>query len=225
MSLELLVHPDQVWPDRVAADLHDYLTGNPGARVCLATGRTTRPVYQQTVIRAGVELLLLDEFGGLAPDDPARCAAMLRQDLPGVAFDSPDVDSPDPVAAAAAYGNRISRNGLDLCVVGLGVNGHVGMNEPGSASVQRTRVVDLAEETAAGAIGYGASARPSWGITVGIAELMEAREIWLVVTGEHKASVLAAALNGEIGPHLPASFLRDHVNMRVLADETAAGGL
>lgn len=218
-----MVHPDQSWPGRVAADLSDYLTRKPEARVCLATGRTTRPVYQRIGSVAPAQLFLLDEFGGLAPDDPARCAAMLRADLPGIPFDFPDVDSPDPEAAAVAYRDRISSGGFDLCLVGLGANGHVGMNEPGSTATQRTRVVDLAKETATGALGYGATALPTWGITVGMAELMEAGEIWLVVTGEHKASVLAATLSGEIGPHLPASFLRDHGNIRVLADQAATG--
>ncbi len=222
MSLDLQVHPDPVWADRVAAELAAFLGKARGARVCLATGRTTTPVYARAEIDPVPEVFLLDEFGGLPRDDPARCSSMLRRDLPGIPFDLPDVDATDPQGSAEEYGERIRHGGLDLCVVGLGVNGHVGMNEPGSKIDQRTRVVELADQTAAGALAYGASTRPSWGITVGMAELMEAREVWLVVTGGRKADVLARMLEGDIGDHLPASFLRDHNNASVMADASAA---
>jgi glucosamine-6-phosphate deaminase len=129
LSLELKAHPDRDWPQIVAAGLGRFLAAKPGARVCLATGRTTSAVYQRTTITGSPQLFLLDEFGGLDPGDPARCANMLQRDLPNVPFLGPDVDDPDPEAAAAVYARKIADGGLDLAVVGLGVNGHIGMNE------------------------------------------------------------------------------------------------
>ncbi|MDP9495261.1 MAG: 6-phosphogluconolactonase, partial [Actinomycetota bacterium] len=69
---------------------------------------------------------------------------------------------------------------------------------------------------------YGASTKPGWGITVGIAELMEARELWLVVSGSHKSEILEATLRGTVGSHLPATYLRHHPNARTIADAAAA---
>ncbi len=210
---------------RVGARLAAVLGADPGKRVCLATGATTSPVYGSTMVAGAPEVFLLDEFGGLPEDDPARCAAMLRRDLPGVPFHGPDVDAADPELAATDYGKLITRGVLDLAVVGLGRNGHVGMNEPGSTRVSRTRVVRLHETTADGARAYGASTRPSWGITVGMYELLQAGELWLVVTGGHKAGILDRVITGPIGPEIPASFLREHHNAVVLADSAAAADL
>jgi 6-phosphogluconolactonase/glucosamine-6-phosphate isomerase/deaminase len=166
-------------------------------------------------------IFLLDEFGGLPRHDPARCVGMLRRDLPGAPFLAPDVDGEDPEAAAARYGRMIDDGGLDLAVVGLGRNGHLGMNEPGSSPLSETRVVDLARSTSTGALRYGATIEPRWGITVGLRQLMEARELWLVVTGGHKSDILRQALGDPIGPDLPATFLREHRNAWLLADSAA----
>lgn len=223
MSLDLEVFPPGDWAMAVAARLGEALGVEQGTRVCLATGETTRPVYQNALVTGAPEVFLLDEFGGLPADDPARCAAMLRADLPGVSFHAPDVDAADPELAAVEYGNLITGDVLDLAVVGLGRNGHVGMNEPGSSRQSRTRVVRLHETTADGALAYGASTRPSWGITVGMHELLQARELWLVVTGGHKAGMLDRVMTGPIGPEIPASFLREHHSAVVLADTAAAG--
>lgn len=134
----------------------------------------------------------------------------------------PDVDASEPDHEADRYAALVELGGLDLAIVGLGSNGHIGMNEPGATSDLTTRVVDLAPSTIANAATYGASTSPTWGITVGISELMKAREVWLVVTGEHKREVLHRTLTEQIGPHLPATYLRDHHDCTVFADTDAA---
>lgn len=221
LSIEVLSVDD--WPVVVAERLNVIVGANVGMRLCLATGETTRPLYRRTRIVGKPQIFLLDEFGGLPLADAARCAAMLRRDLPNQPFHAPDVDAGEPVVAAEAYSELIDGGGLDLAVVGLGRNGHLGMNEPGSTLRSATRVVDLADSTSEGALTYGATVRPWWGITVGIEELMEARELWLVVTGAHKTEILRTVLEGPIGPDIPATFLRDHANALVLADAAAAG--
>jgi glucosamine-6-phosphate deaminase len=222
LSPGLEVFAVEEWPGIVAQRLNRRLLDRPGSRLCLATGNTTRPVYRETRIDGEPAIFLLDEFGGLPRNDPARCSAMLRRALPGYEFHAPDVDSDDPAAAASEYGRLIDQQGLDLALVGLGRNGHLGLNEPGSTRVSATRVVELAESTATGALAYGATMRPNWGITIGIHELLETRELWLLVTGRLKRDILTRTMTGPIGPELPATFVREHPNAFVLADTAAA---
>ena len=222
MSPNLEVFAVEDWPGIVAQKLNRRMSEHPGSRLCFATGNTTRPVYRETRINGDAEIFLLDEFGGLPSNDPARCSAMLRSALPGYEFHVPDVDSDDPAAAATEYRALIDEGGLDLALVGLGGNGHLGMNEPGSTRDSVTRVVELARSTSSGALAYGATIRPSWGITIGIRELLEARELWLLVTGRHKRDILTSVVTGAIGPDLPATFVREHPNAFVLADAAAA---
>ncbi|MDP9494640.1 MAG: 6-phosphogluconolactonase [Actinomycetota bacterium] len=222
MSIEVEVLADDDFASLVGSRLTKAMAGHGDIRMCLATGNTTRPIYQQTSLAGDPAIFLLDEFGGLPPGDPGRCESSFLRDFPEARFQAPDVDSADPESAAAAYGEQIHERGIDLAVVGLGRNGHIGMNEPGSNRDSVTRVVELEEATRTGAMAYGASTKPSWGITVGIAELMEARELWLVVTGSHKSEILEATLRGTVGSHLPATYLRHHPNARTIADVAAA---
>jgi glucosamine-6-phosphate deaminase len=219
--------PEQDWAATVASLLSSLIT--PESRLCLATGGTVAPVYSLIDDLNGATIFLLDEFGGLPRDDPGRCVAMIRRDL--LAHTSgngsifvPDVDADDPEAEALRYGRQIVEgDGIDLAVVGLGRNGHIGMNEPGSTPDLSTRVVDLAELTSAHTAAYGATTSPTWGITVGMAELMAARELWLLVTGGHKREILRQTLSMPIGPDVPATYLRRHENCTVFADRPALG--
>jgi len=82
-------------------------------------------------------------------------------------------------------------------------------------------MVDLSSTTSRGALSYGASVPPAWGITVGMAELMSAGEVWVLATGEHKTDILNRALHGPVDPEAPASFLTEHANCTFLIDESA----
>ena len=173
---------------------------------------------------ADTTIFLLDEFGGLPEGDPGRCDSMIDHFLlEGLAarptFHAPSVDPPDP----EGYQRLIDDGGLDLALLGLGGNGHIGMNEPGSEADSPTRVVELARSTSDHAAEYGASAKPTWGVTLGMRSILEAGEVWLMVTGAHKRDILRTALEGPVDPEVPASLLREHPRFRVLADESAAG--
>jgi glucosamine-6-phosphate deaminase len=220
LIVEVLANKD--FATEVGSRLTRAMAGHPGIRLCLATGNTTHPVYRQTRTAGNPAIFLLDEFGGLPPSDPGRCATHFRAVLPQTPFSVPNVDAADPKGSAVEYRAAIDQGGIDLAIVGLGRNGHIGMNEPGSSRDSVTRVVDLAETTRTGAMAYGASARPTWGITVGISELFEARELWLVVSGSHKAEIMETVLRAPIGSDLPASFLRLHPHVRIIADMAAA---
>lgn len=232
MIPQLEIHPDEEWAQAVAGRFAAFLADRPEARICLPTGRTMVAFYAEVARQADLSrstIFLLDEFGGLPPGDPGRCLSMIHLDLLDqldgrVPIRWPDVDAPDPPSAASRYQDLIDQGGLDLALVGLGGNGHIGMNEPGSSPDSPTRVVRLDPITSENAVmAYGATVRPTWGITVGLGGLLAAEELWLMVTGAHKAKILAKALNDPIGPELPATYLRLHRHARVLADQSAAG--
>lgn len=221
----------------VAARLAERLVALPSLVVCLPTGSTPLPVYEalqgelarRAVTVAGATVVLLDEYLGLPRGHAARCDAVLRREVvdrldPPPRFVTFDVDGNDPKGACTAFDAAIAAaGGLDLVVLGLGANGHVGMNEPGSAPDAPTRVVELAASTREAALGHGADPAPTHGVTLGLAGIMAAREIWLLATGTHKRAILAAALDGPVTPDVPATLLREHPCLRVIADEAAAG--
>jgi glucosamine-6-phosphate deaminase len=234
-AYRLEVLPQIEWAGVVAAWFTTRLRDRPNLRVCLPTGDTPTPVYAELVAAewrgelsfAAATVLLLDEWVGLPRDDPARCDARLRDELIGQLGAPPAyvpiaVDGPDPEAAARVHDAEVAR-GLDLAVLGLGMNGHVGFNEPGSRPTDATRLVRLTHSSREAAVSrYGAGFVPTAGITVGLSRLLEAGECWLLVTGERKASILRRALDEPEGLDCPASYLRRHPRLTVFADEAAA---
>lgn len=231
MTLSLEVFADQAWAEKAADRFGRFVSSRSSPRLCLPTGVTVMPFYREVARRANLDnaiVFLLDEFGGLPEGDPGRCETMLKRYLIDLVEDEPelmvpDVDAPDPEAEATRYQRKVEDGGLDLAILGLGGNGHVGMNEPGSGRHSATRVVSLAPSTSDHAQeAYGATRPPSWGMTVGLEQLLAAREVWILVTGGHKAGILKKTLTAPVGPDVPATFLREHPAATVLADESAA---
>jgi glucosamine-6-phosphate deaminase len=237
-SVEVI--PAAAWADHVPGMLADRLGARPGLVVCLPTGSTPTPLYDRLpavlatrqVSAGGATVVVLDDYLGLPVGHPARCEAVLRRAVlerltPAPAgFIAFDVDAPDPTAACAAFDAAVAAaGGLDLVVLGLGRNGHVGMNEPGSPADAPTRVVELAPSTREAARGYGIDPPPTHGVTLGMAGIAAAREIWLLATGEDKAAILGATLDGPMTAEVPASLLRDHPRLRVIVDDAAAADM
>ena len=174
------------WAEEAADAVLERLAARPALRMCLATGSTPLPVYERLAHSPGAfasaAMLLLDEFGGLPADEPERCDAVLRRTLVDhvapADYRSIDTEAPDLDAECTAIDAWIDAGPggvIDLAVLGLGVNGHIGMNEPGSA-VGRTARVELATSTVEGAQRYfGGRYRPTWGVTVGLADLLARR--------------------------------------------------
>ncbi len=173
-------------------------------------------------------LVLLDEYLGLPAGDPIRCDSQLRRQLIDrldrrpARFLAFDVDGGDAAAACRSFDAEIGAlGGLDLVILGLGMNGHVGMNEPGTSADAPTRVIELAPSTMEAARSYGAEPPPTHGVTLGMAEILAAREVWLLARGPRKADILEAVLDGPVTPNVPASLLRGHPGLRVIADDDA----
>lgn len=137
-------------------------------------------------------------------------------------------DTADPIYEASAYEEKIQKlGGVDLQLLGLGVNGHIGFNEPSSARNSRTRLVRLAEETIeinAQKFFDGDSAKvPVQAITMGIGTILEAKEIFMLVSGNKKAKILAETINCKNpSSENPASFLQYHKKVHIFADDEAA---
>ncbi len=240
----MCVAPDAECAARWVADEIESLVRGAAAPVLgLATGSTPLGVYRELARRAAAGLSFarlttfnLDEYLGLAPDHPASFRAYVERhvvqplglDPRRVHLPPSDVDGARADEAALAYERAIqAAGGIDLLLLGVGPNGHLAFNEPGSERDSRTRVVELAPETrAANARDFPAGEEvPRRAITMGIATILEARALRVLAFGAHKADVVARALEGPVGPAVPASFLRGHADVRVLLDPPAARAL
>lgn len=226
----------------VAARFEARLDAFPASTLGLATGRTPRGVYAGLVAAfaagrvsfAAATSFNLDEYVGLAAAHPASFASYMREqlfskvDLGAARAHVPRGDAADPNAEARRYERAIeAAGGIDLLLLGIGGNGHIGFNEPGSDIASRTRVVELSAATReANARDFPAGETPpERAITMGIATILEAREIVLLATGAAKAEAVAAALAGPLTEACPASALRLHPRVTFICDAAAAGGL
>jgi glucosamine-6-phosphate deaminase len=170
----------------------------------------------------------LDEFGGLAAEDPGRTSHTLRRQLiesvglPLSAFRFLDPDNPDVNQHCLDYDTAIG-DGFDLVLLGIGLNGHLGMNEPGSPLDSPTRRVDLHGTTVQSSARYFAHQNlPRWGLTVGLKAILAAKEVWLLANGPAKAPIVQQTVRGDVGPTNPASLLRRHANCSLFVDAEAA---
>ena len=190
-------------------------------RAHAAAGRL--PSHDATVLQ-------LDEYAGIAPDDPRSFAAQLRAALDGVplgALATLDGAAPDLAAEAARHEALVEAAPVDLAVLGLGRDGHVAFDEPPARLASGVRRVTLTPETRADATeAFGALDRvPDEALTVGLGTLARVRELILLVTGTAKAAALRATLEEPVSVDCPASLLRDHPRLTVICDREAAAML
>lgn len=211
------------------------LRSKPDAVLGLPTGNTPVPVYEALLARRDVDfsrarVAMLDEYLG-AGDRAISFYQWLHSHFLATAAIAPErilrmPSNPDGIAAACtAYDRQLEQwGGCDLQLLGLGLNGHIGFNEPGSPGDSATRVVPLSASTRDANEEYWQGEEvPEFGVTTGIGVILRAKRIILLVNGARKAATLRQALDGPIGPDCPASFLRRHRDVLVLADRAAAG--
>lgn len=213
----------------VAAEIVDLIEGKPDAVLGLATGGTMVQVYRalvETVQVRGVDCsriqtFNLDEYLGLAPGDERSFRAFMALHLfkplglrPGQMNFPDEVEAlTEPSAAARAYEDSIhAAGGIDLQLLGLGRNGHVAFNEPGSPVNSRTRVVELADITRSDAARTfdGFEHTPERAITMGMATILEARALRVLAFGAPKAEVVRELLRSAEDPSSPCTYLRFH---------------
>lgn len=224
------------WIDAVVSLWRDRLRINPHLRMCLPSGHTPLKIFTSIgkSVAAGqvsfrqAEIFSLDEYGGLPADDSGRCANMLAHyllqniDLPKNHFHAIDTTAADLDRVCCEYDKAVGA-GFDLTFLGLGLNGHLGLNEPGSTPDSTTRRVSLHESTIQGTAKYLTHNKlPTWGIGVGMKQLLGSKEIWLLANGRSKAEIIRRTLTGPIDASVPASLLRMHPNTWVIVDQEAA---
>ncbi|GMK37692.1 putative glucosamine-6-phosphate deaminase 2 [Paenibacillus sp. CCS19] len=212
---------------------------NKRAVLGLATGGTPVGLYKHVVsdFKRGmfsfknVTTFNLDEYIGLPDDHPESYRSYMRQhlfdhiDIPLTQAHIPNGNAPEPKAECARYDEMIEDAGqIDLQLLGLGHNGHIGFNEPAHALIRGTHVVDLAEETRQANARFFDSIDqvPSQAITMGVGTILKAKMILLVVKGADKADIVQRALQGPITTDCPASLLQTHPHLVVLLDRAAA---
>lgn len=245
-ALEPTVLPDAAAvAERVAELLIMELLQGAAQPLGLATGRTMEPVYgalarrfnalgaaDQSRLRREWLSFNLDEYVGLPAGDPHAFAAFMATHLVGpLGLGAgrvllPDGLAADPAAEARSYAARLAAaGGLGLQLLGLGLNGHVGFNEPPCSAEAACRCVELSASTrAANASAFGGdpAAVPGQAITLGLVEILQARQLLLVVTGAAKGPVLRRLLQEPPHADLPASWLRGHGAVTLLVDGPAA---
>ncbi|HEX6581499.1 MAG TPA: glucosamine-6-phosphate deaminase [Actinomycetota bacterium] len=209
---------------RAAADVvSDVIVGKPEASVVAATGRTPMGLYAELAARhekglrtAGITAFQLDEYLGLGPTDRRSLFGWMRQSFlePLGIHDERAVRLPtegDVEGSCEEFDAAIrARGGLDLAILGLGPNGHLGFNEPPSGPDDPTRIVTLSPATVeANARYWGDIADvPTDAVTMGLQQLLAVRTIVLIASGRGKRDIVHAALEGPVAPEVPASFLQ-----------------
>jgi glucosamine-6-phosphate deaminase len=243
-SPRVLVFPDaRAVARELAARIGEALAATPGIVLGLPTGRTPLLLYEELVglYRAGrvdfsqATTFNLDEFLGVPADHPGSYRAFMRRYL----FDHVDADpsrtnfldgsAADPVEECERYERAIdAAGGIDLQILGIGTNGHIGFNEPAPELEARTHRVTLKPETRrsnAALFGGDPDRVPAEALSMGMGTILQARRAVLIATGGTKARCVERLVNGPITTLLPASFLQLHRNAEIFLDEEAAGQL
>ena len=221
----------------------ELLRVSPAAVLGLATGGSQLALYRTLVTRhrAGeisfrnTTSFNLDEYLGITADNTQSYRAYMKREF----FDHIDIDQrntflpecvegQNPVLVGPGYEKKIrDAGGIDLQLLGIGGNGHIGFNEPSSSLNSRTRVKTLTRQTFEdnSRLFSANEFQPTLAITMGIASIMDARRILLLATGENKAEAVSKMVEGPVTAMCPASILQMHERVTVLLDETVAGRL
>ena len=222
--------------DRIEALLRE----KPDAVLGLATGSSPLGVYAELIRRhreSGLDFskatgFMLDEYVGIDPDHLERYRNVIDREIadpvgwPAEQVHGPDGQAEDAVAACAAYEAAIKdAGGVDVQLLGIGSNGHIAFNEPGSPYNSRTRPVPLTHQTRADNARFfdgDIHQVPELCLTQGLGTIMEARQLILIATGAGKAEAVRQLIEGDVSPEWPATVMQSHANALVLIDEAAA---
>jgi glucosamine-6-phosphate deaminase len=238
--MKLLVVDDYAAMSRAVADIVVAQSKTkPESSMIWPTGETPVGAAKELVARfessqfdpSDMRFVQLDEYVGLRNDDPRTLFGWMDRVLLKPLKICPcsivrfQANTKFPEKACAAYDAEIEAcGGIDLCVLGLGPNGHIGFNEPPAPADAPTRAITLTEETIESNSRYwgGRDKVPLQAVTAGMKQLLSARHIVLVVSGAHKRDILKQVLTGPVSPAVPASLLQGRLNVTIIADRAAA---
>mgnify|MGYP003150781423 FL=1 len=205
----------------VVADIvEEQITKHPLSKLGLPTGSTPLGMYDELVNRKldwkSVITFNLDVYL-MNINLPQSYQSYMRKNLFNRTNIYPD-NSHFPFRPFSGFEDKIAGSmGIDLCILGIGTNGHIAFNEPGSSFKSRTRVVNLSEQTIKDNSRFFDSVDdvPTQAITMGLETIMESKKIVLMANGQHKLNILNMAMNGEVTEDVPASILQNHKNVKV----------
>jgi glucosamine-6-phosphate deaminase len=239
--MEVVILADAKEIGAVAADaISALMARKPDGVLGLATGSSPLMIYDELAARCEAGLIsfrqargfTLDEYVGLPADHPERYRNVIdkvfvsRVDFAPGAVLGPDGLADDIPAACAAYEDAIrDAGGVDLQILGIGTDGHIAFNEPGSSLASRTRIKTLTRQTRidnARFFGGDVDSVPTHCLTQGLATIMEARHVMLVATGGRKAEAVHHLVEGPVSAMWPATILQHHPHVTVLLDDAAA---
>lgn len=242
--MEVVIVPDAAaGGELIAGAIASLLARTPDALLGVATGSTPLPIYRALAARvaagtadvARARICQLDEYVGLPSGHPESYRATVLREvvaplrLPESSFFGPDGSAEDVQAACTAYDAALAAaGGVDLQILGIGTDGHIGFNEPCSSLASRTRIKTLTEQTRIDNARFfddDIAQVPHHVITQGIGTILEARHLVLLATGANKADAVAATVEGPVAAVVPASALQLHPHATVVVDEAAAAGL
>lgn len=234
---------ERVLARTLAGQIAQSLADKPGLVLGLPTGRTPIRLYHELgsmhakgqVDFARATTFNLDEFLGIPSSHPGSYRSFMQEHLfsrvniPADRINIPNGAAPDPAAECARYDRAVDdAGGIDLQLLGIGTNGHIGFNEPARELAGTTHRVVLKASTRhsnASLFGGDESQVPKEALSMGMATIMHARRIVLIATGKSKARCIARVVHGPITPKLPASFLQMHRHVELMLDESAASAL
>ncbi len=238
----LILDTTELAIERAARIIAEQVAAKPRSVLGLATGGTMLPVYDklrqihsaENLSFSGITTFNLDEYVGLAPSHPASYHSYMRNCL----FDHIDIDpartflprgdAADPNQEAEKYEAQIAAaGGIDLQLLGIGRNGHIGFNEPTSSLNSKTRIKTLTASTREANRPYFAvdEETPKYALTMGIGTILAARNCLLLATGASKAEAVARCVEGPISAACPASALQLHPKATLVLDQQAASAL
>src|SRR5450756_752190 len=237
--MEIIIQPTAAAATNIAARLlARCIHEKPAAVLGLATGSTMEALYRKLVAMkldwSKLKTFNLDEYVGLSPQHPQSYHSFMWENLfshVNIAIKSvniPDGLAKDVPAACENYERKIAAaGGIDVQLLGIGTDGHIGFNEPTSSLASRTRIKTLTPQTRKdNARFFGSEAQvPHHCITTGIGTIMEARQNLLLAFGKNKARAIAEAVEGPVTAMNPASVLQQHPHVTVCLDEAAASEL
>lgn len=236
--MEVIIQPDSSSGCALAASIiAQVIRMRPNPVLGLAAGRTPVPVYEALVTMhrneglsfRAVTTFNLDEYVGIPRNHPVSFYSFMKRhlldwvDIDPTNTYSPDGMADDVPAACQAYERAIAaRGGVDLQILGIGTDGHIGFNEPSSSLGSRTRIKSLTSETRrANAVDFGGTV-PRHAITMGVGTILEAGTCLLLAFGQAKADAIAKTVEGPVTAMVPASALQFHPDARVILDPSSA---
>ncbi|MDX1951323.1 MAG: glucosamine-6-phosphate deaminase [Verrucomicrobiota bacterium] len=236
--MNIVLHPNAEQANTAAARLLlDWLLPPSTRNVMVAAGNTPLELYrkvgEQQRQLSHLNIFALDEYVGVPLEEPRNCANLIRRSvieswrIPPAQYHSVSSLEQDALQSVAQHERRIAAfGGLDVIILGLGQNGHLGFNEPGSASDSVGRLLDLQPiSIEANRKWFGGDYAPSKGVTVGMKTILSARRVMILAYGPHKTAAVKAMVNGPVTAECPASFLQNHPHVRLFLDEAAAKDL